>query len=153
MCVDTACSPTPSKPHAVYHFSRDFFAKRQKLEKLKSFRFFELFDFFDFSTFRAAISLNVNFSTFRLFAVETRDFHTVTATRQKSTQGQKRLTQPTRREPNLLRHAKDPNLTYHGSTHEIGNQWGPSHLVRRWTKYSNPFYPVHPPRLQSSVLM
>ena len=40
--------------------------------------------------------------------------------------GQKRRTQPTRREPNLPRHAKDPNLTYHGSTHEIWDQWGPS---------------------------
>ena len=28
--------------------------------------------------------------------------------------GRKPLTQPTRREPNLPRHAKDPNLTWHG---------------------------------------
>ena len=28
--------------------------------------------------------------------------------------GWKRLTQPTRREPNLPRHTKDPNLTWHG---------------------------------------
>ena len=151
MCVDTACSPTPSKPHAVYHFSRDFFCKKAKTRKVKKFSIFRTFRFFRLFDFSSGNLLD--FSTFRLFAVETRDFHTVTATRQKSTQGQKRLTQPTRREPNLLRHAKDPNLTYHGSTHEIGNQWGPSHLVRRWTKYSNPFYPVHPPRLQSSVLM
>ena len=68
MCVDTACSPTPSKPHAVYHFSRDFFCKKAKTRKVKkfsifrTFRFFRLFDFssgnllecelFDFSTFR-----------------------------------------------------------------------------------------------------
>ena len=40
--------------------------------------------------------------------------------------GQRRLTQPTRREPNLPRHAQDPNLTQHGITHEIGGQWGTS---------------------------
>ena len=32
----------------------------------------------------------------------------------------------TRREPSPPRHAKDPNLTYRGSTHEIGDQWGTS---------------------------
>ena len=37
--------------------------------------------------------------------------------------GQKRLTQPTRREPNLPRHAKDSNLTQHERTHEIGGPW------------------------------
>ena len=30
-----------------------------------------------------------------------------------------------------------------------GTNWG----VRRWTKYSNPFYPVQPPRPQSSMLL
>ena len=40
--------------------------------------------------------------------------------------GRKRLTQPTRREPNLPRHAKGPNLTQRGSTNEIGDQWGTS---------------------------
>ena len=40
--------------------------------------------------------------------------------------GWKRLTQPTRREPNLPRHANDPNLTKHGGTHEIVDQRGTS---------------------------
>ena len=39
-----------------------------------------------------------------------------------------------------------------------GTNWGVRHAAhpswyRRWTKYSNPFYPVQPPRPQSSMLL
>ena len=39
-----------------------------------------------------------------------------------------------------------------------GTKWGVRHAAhpswyRRWTKYSNPFYPVQPPRPQSSMLL
>ena len=75
------------------------FAKSQKAKKFSTFRIFRifrivrifrLFDFSNFSifsTFRAEISWHVNFSTFRLFEGKHRDFHGVTDTSQKSTQG------------------------------------------------------------------
>ena len=71
----------PPKPTGFITLPGKFFAK--------FFEFFELFDFSIFSifsTFRAEISWNVNFSTFRLFEGKHRDFHGVTDTSQKGTQ-------------------------------------------------------------------
>ena len=81
-------------PMQFVTFPGKIFAKNRKFKKLKKFLTFRFFDFlifqiflfFHFSTFRAEISWNVNFSTFRLFALENRDFHSVTVTSQKSTQ-------------------------------------------------------------------
>ena len=84
MCVDTACAPMPPKPHAGLSLFQGKFSR--KVKNSKSQKVFDFSIFFVFSTFRAEISWNGNFSTFRLFAVENRDFHGVTATSQKSTQ-------------------------------------------------------------------
>jgi len=76
-------------PRFLSLFQGKFSQKVKKSKKSKSFR---LFDFSNFSFFFDFSSRNLlewellDFSTFRLFALENRDFHGVTATSQKSTQ-------------------------------------------------------------------
>ena len=85
----------PPKPTGFITLPGKIFAKSQKAKKFSTFRIFRIFRTFrlfdfsifsNFSTFRAEISWHVNFSTFRLFEGEHRDFHGVTDTSQKSTQ-------------------------------------------------------------------
>ena len=54
-------------PRFLSLFQGNFSQKVKKSKKSKSFRLFEFFIFFFFSTFRAEISWNGNFWTFRLF--------------------------------------------------------------------------------------
>ena len=81
-----------SKTHAFYHSSRENVRKKSKNQKVKNFSTFRLFEcfiflfFFDFSSRNLLEWELFDFSTFRLFALENRDFHGVTATSQKSTQ-------------------------------------------------------------------
>ena len=95
MCVDTACAPMPPKPTLFITLPGKIFAKSQKIKKVKNFSTFRLFDFsnvsfflffFDFSSRNLLEWELFDFSTFRLLALENRDFHGVTATSQKSTQ-------------------------------------------------------------------